>query len=166
MCACVCPVFIYSEHSGHCITLSCVCVCIWMLIYKVLYVVFGRSCVQERWLGADEELCERVFGLRCTAGNEKWKWKWGVRGALVIGGGCHFWWEINNVFLQICLVILGGRFGSGGGNELNSTVCIPTIWTNLNACIHGNVIVMCCPVSDNNQWQTDYDLQPRKTQYL
>lgn len=37
-----------------------------------VYVVFGRSRVrEEKRLGADGELCQRVFGLRCTAGNEK-----------------------------------------------------------------------------------------------
>lgn len=165
MCVPVCVLCSFIQSTVDTVLHYLVCVYLNAHIQRTVCCVWAVMW-QERWLGADEELCERVFGLRCTAGNEKWKWKWGVRGALVIGGGCHFWWEINNVFLQICLVILGGRFRSGGGNELNSTVCIPTIWTNLNACIHGNVIVMCCPVSDNNQWQTDYDLQPRKTQYL
>lgn len=86
----------------------------YLFIYNLLYVAFGWSCVREE--SRLVELCERVFGLRCTAGNEKWKWKWGwgVWRALVIGGGCHFWREINNVFLQICLLILGGEIWKVG----------------------------------------------------
>lgn len=41
----------------------------------------------------------------------------------------------------------------GGRREMNATACICSI--------HGNATVTCSgPVSGNNQWETDYHLQP------
>lgn len=57
--------------------------------------------------------CRRC--LRCTTGNEKWKekkWKECLSGGAVWQAS----WKINNVFLQICNVILPDQ-GSRAGNQ-------------------------------------------------
>lgn len=66
VCECVFPVFIYTEHNGRGIILSCVCT--WLFIYNALHVAFGSSRAREE---SRLRSSERVFGLRCTAGNEK-----------------------------------------------------------------------------------------------
>lgn len=151
------------------------------------YTVY-RVCVADMWprwweeRGAQRGSSERVFVSQVHY--RKWKMKMkkrknGMRGALVIGGGCHFWREINNVFLQICRVILGGRLGrellrtrsreecwstEGKKTEIHihenrvrvhtHIICIQIlIWTNSNAFMCKNarpVIAMCTDVHISN----------------
>lgn len=112
---CICVAFlgtvacfpIYSEHS---MTLSRWYV--WLCVDPAGLSVWPRRW-GERGSGAQRRgAVSEYLCLRCTTGNEKWKWqrkKNGMGAALVIGGDCHFWREINNVFLQIYRAIRGGR---------------------------------------------------------
>lgn len=79
---------------------------------------------EERGSRSQRASGERVFVSQVHCRKWKMKMKRGggcvcVHGALVIGRGCHLWREINNVFLQICWVILGGSL-EWRGKKMNT----------------------------------------------
>lgn len=161
---CVSRVYLFRAQWTQYYIISCVCVYSTAHVQRAVCCVWAVTCAGGEAVGGRRKaLQEGIWSqVRCR----KWKMKMKVGkgcggGALVIVGGCHFWREINNIFLQICLVIL---IWKEGGEE-----CIfpqyELIWMHI-MCPWKCHCDMCCPVSDNNQWQPDYYLQPSRTQYL